>query len=188
MNKYLKLVIAALLLAASVYFFSQREYGWGFTFAFLTVLPIFFFFRNEYILLAFWQLRKQDINKTQQWLSKIKNPNNQLIRQQYGYHQYMLGLVSGQTNINASEKHMKKALDYGLSFKHDRAMANLTLAGTAMGKGRKKEAEQYLKTAKELDTQGMMTEQIKMMQQQMKRVNIGRNLQNPNMRRRGKFN
>jgi hypothetical protein len=37
-----------------------------------------------------------------------------------------------------------------------------------------------------LDNKGMFTDQIKMMQEQMKRINVGRNLQNPNMRRRGK--
>src|SRR5690606_2288064 len=102
------------------------------------------------------------------------------------YH-YLMGITEAQTNINASEKNMRKALEYGLSFKHDRAMAKMSLAGAVMAKGRKQEAEMLLKEAKSLDTQGMFTEQIKLMQEQMKRVNVGKNLQNPNMRRRGKY-
>ena len=71
---------------------------------------------------------------------------------------------------------MKKALDYGLSFKHDRAMAKLSLAGASMAKGRKQEAQILLREAKALDDRGMFTDQIKMMQEQMKRINVGRNL------------
>lgn len=186
MNKYFKLLIAALMIAGGVYLFTQREYGWGIVLILLTTLPILLFFRNEYILLAFWQMRKQNIEKSKEWLMKIKNPESQLIKKQMGYFHYMLGITEAQGNINVAEKHMKQALNYGLSFKHDRAMAKLSLAGAAMAKGKKKEAEILLKEAKSLDNQGMFTDQIKMMQQQMKRINVGQNMHNPNMRRRGK--
>lgn len=187
MNKYIKLVLAVLLVAAAVYMFSDREYAWGFILIFLAIFPVVLFFRNEYILLAFWQMRKQNLEKAKSWLLKIKNPEGQLVRKQMGYYNYLLGITEAQTNVNASEKYMRKALDYGLSFKHDRAMAKLSLAGAVMAKGHKQEAETLLKEAKALDNQGMFTDQIKMMQEQMKRVNVGKNLQNPHMRRRGKF-
>lgn len=186
MNKYFKLLIATLMIAGGVYLFTQREYGWGIMVILLTTFPILLFFKNEYILLAFWQMRKQNIEKAKDWLGKIKNPEGQLIKKQMGYYHYMLGITEAQGNVNVAEKHMKQALNYGLSFKHDRAMAKLSLAGAAMAKGKKKEAEGLLKEAKSLDNQGMFTDQIKMMQQQMKRINIGQNMQNPNMRRRGK--
>ncbi|MBW7869916.1 MAG: DUF2892 domain-containing protein [Flavobacteriia bacterium] len=187
MNKYIKLVIAVLMIGFGIYLFGQREYGWGTVMILLSAIPVFLFFRNEFILLAFWFMRKQDIEKARKWLDKIKNPESQLIRKQMGYYHYMYGITEAQTNVNNSEKHMKKALDYGLSYKHDRAMAKLSLAGAAMAKGRKQEAERLLKETKALDTQGMFAEQIKMMEQQMKKVNVGRNLQNPNMRRKGKY-
>lgn len=187
MNKYLKLIIAALLIGGAVFMFSEREYGWGFVLIIIAIFPVLLFFRNEYILLAFWQMRKQNIEKAKTWLEKITNPQAQLIRKQMGYFHYMMGITEAQTNVNSSEKHMRKALEYGLSFKHDRAMAKMSLAGAAMAKGRKQEAEVLLKEAKSLDNQGMFTEQIKMMQEQMKRINVGKNLQNPHMRKRGKY-
>ena len=187
MNKYLKLIIAALFLGGAVYMFTEREYGWGFVLIFLTIFPVLLFFRNEYILLAFWQMRKQNIEKARVWLNKITRPQSQLVRKQMGYYHYMLGITEAQTNVNSSEKNMRKALEYGLSFKHDQAMAKMSLAGAAMAKGRKQEAEMLLKEAKTLDKQGMFTDQIKMMQEQMKRINVGKNLQNPHMRNRGKY-
>jgi len=187
MNKYLKLIIAALLIGSAAYMFTEREYGWGFVLIFLTIFPVLLFFRNEYILLAFWQMRKQNIEKAKTWLDKITHPKSQLVRKQMGYYHYMLGITEAQTNVNSSEKNMRKALEYGLSFKHDRAMAKMSLAGAAMAKGRKQEAEMLLKEAKALDKQGMFTDQIKMMHEQMKRINVGKNLQNPHMRKRGKY-
>lgn len=187
MNKYFKLVIALLMIVGAVFLFMDREYGWGFMLIFLTIIPVLLFFRNEYMLMAFWFMRKQELDKAKMWLNKITNFESQLVRKQWGYYHYLMGISDAQSNVNASEKYMKKALEYGLSFKHDRAMAKLSLAGAAMAKGRKQEAETLLKEAKNLDTQNMFTEQIKMMQDQMKRINIGKNLQNPHMRKRGKF-
>lgn len=187
MNKYIKPVLTLIIIAIAVYMFSIREYGWGVVFIILSSIPILLYFRNEYILMAFWQMRKQNIDKARNWMLKIKNPETQLTRKQMGYYHYMFGITEAQTNVGNSERHMRKALDYGLRFKHDRAMAKLSLAGAVMAKGRKKEAELLLKEAKDLDTQGMFTDQIKMMRDQMKRVNIGKNMQNPHMRKRGKY-
>ncbi|MFA5618712.1 MAG: DUF2892 domain-containing protein [Weeksellaceae bacterium] len=187
MNKYIKLVIAALIIIAGIYLFTIREYGWGTVLIILSGLPVLLFFKNEYILLAFWHMRKERLDKAKNVLSKIKNMESQLVRKQFGYFHYLTGMTEAQTNLTGTEKHMKKALEYGLSFKHDRAMAKMSLAGAVMAKGRKNEAAILLKEARELDRQGMLTEQIKMMQEQLKKVNIGKNLQNPNMRRRGKY-
>jgi len=187
MNKYIKLVIAVILIALAIFLFTIREYGWGFVSLLLAVFPILFYFRNENILLAFWFLRKEDMVKAKKWLNKITNPSSQLIPKQMGYFNYMKGITEAQDNVALSEKYMKEALNYGLSFDHDRAMANLSLAGAAMSKGKKKEAESYIKEAKKNDTKGMFTDQIKMMNGQMKRFNVSTSqLQNPNMRHKGR--
>ena len=79
---------------------------------------------------------------------------------------------------------MKKALSLGLRFDHDKAIATMNLAAAALAKGRKQEAERLLAEAKKLDKAGMIEEQIKMLKQQMKKVNIPGGYYNPNMRRK----
>jgi hypothetical protein len=49
-------------------------------------------------------------------------------------------------------------------------MCKLNLAGIAMSKRRKREAQKLLKEAKQLDKHNMMTEQIRTMKQQMKKI------------------
>ena len=82
----------------------------------------------------------------------------------------MKGVISSQTNLTQAEKYFKKAISIGLSMNHDLAMAKLSLAGILIQKRRKREATTLLNEAKKIDTQKMLSDQIKMMQQQMKRI------------------
>lgn len=175
------------MIAAGIYLMMNRNIGWGIVVVILSALPILLFYKNEFILAAFWYLRKQNMEKAAQWLSKITNFETQLHRSQYGYFHYLQGLTLAQENPSKVEPFMKKALEYGLNMKHDRAMATLNIAAGAMQKGRKQEASKLLEEAKRLDTAGMMTEQIKMMKDQLKMPSMQKHMHNPNMRQRGKF-
>ena len=72
--------------------------------------------------------------------------------------------------MSQAEKYLKKAVSLGLSMDTDLAMAKLQLAGIAMTKNRKREAQLLIKEAKKLDKRNMMGDQIKMMEQNMKRA------------------
>jgi len=187
MNKYIKFLIAGLFIALGIYLMMNRQIGWGIVLVFLSLSPILLFFKNEYILLSFWQMRKQNFEKAAQWLAYIKNYKSQLHSSQYGYFHYMQGLTLAQEHPSKVEPLMRKALEYGLNMKHDRAMATLNLAASALSKGRKTEAQKLLEDAKRLDSAGMMTDQIKMLRDQLKMPSMQKHMHNPNMRQRGKF-
>ena len=187
MNKYIKFVIAGLMIAAGIYLMMNRNIGWGIVVVLLSSIPVLLFSKNECILAAFWYLRKQNMEKATKWLSKITNFESQLHRSQYRYFHYLHGLTSAQDHPQKVEPLMKKALEYGLNMKHDRAMATLNIAAGAMQKGRRQEAIKLLEEAKRLDSAGMMTEQIKMLKDQLKMPTMQKHMHNPNMRQRGKF-
>lgn len=169
-NKNIKLVLAAGVIALAVWQFMENEIGNGIMFILLSLVFVFLYFKNELILLAFLRLRKQDFPGAKKWLDRIRNPKAALVRKQQGYYYYLNGLMISQTNINEAEKYFKKALGLGLSMKADMAMAKLNLAGIAMAKNRKREAQTLLTEAKKLDKHNMLNEQIRMMQQQMKKA------------------
>ena len=188
MNKNIKIVIAALLIGLGIYMmFFTRNLGWGIVVFLLAAFPILLYFKNEYILLSFWQLRKQNTEKAAKWLTSITNFKSQLHKSQYGYFHYLLGLTQAQDSPVKVEPLMRKALEYGLNMKQDRAMATLNLAAVAISKGRKQEGQKLLEEAKKLDSAGMMTDQIKMMKDQLKMPSMQKHVHNPNMRQRGKF-
>ncbi|MBT8304020.1 MAG: DUF2892 domain-containing protein [Bacteroidia bacterium] len=171
-NKNIKLILAIAILAFAIYQFVQGLIGNGIMLTLLSGIFVFLYFKNEFILLAFLRLRKQDFPGAKKWLNKIKNPEASLVTKQQGYYNYLNGIMVSQTNMNEAEKFFKKAISLGLSMKHDLAMAKLNLAGIAFSKRRKQEANQLLNEAKRLDKHGMLTEQIKMMKDNMKKAQM----------------
>ena len=169
-HKNIKLVIAFLIIAYAGYQFYEGYIGNGIFLILFSLVFIFFYFRNEMILLAFLRMRKQDLDGTQKWLTKIRNPEAALTQKQQGYYNYLHGIIYSQKNLTQAEKFFRKALKLGLNMDYDVAMAKLSLAGIALQKRRKREATMLLQEAKKLDKNNMLTEQIKMMQQQMKRI------------------
>jgi len=168
-NKNIKLILAVLVLAFAVYQFTEDYIANGILLILLSGIFVLLYFKNELIILAFLRLRKQDFEGTKKWLNKIKNPEAALTKKQRGYYNYLHGLILSQTNMTKAEKYFRTAIRLGLSMKHDLAMAKLNLAGIAMTKRRKREAQLLLKEAKALDKHNMMSDQIKMMKQQMKK-------------------
>ncbi len=169
-NKNIKLVIAVLIVAFSVYQFTLNEIMNGIFLILLAGIFILLYFWNEMILLAFLKLRKQDFPGAMKWLDKIKNPEASLVTKQQGYYNYLQGIMISQSNMTKGEKFFKKAINLGLRMDQDLAVAKLQLAGIAMTKRRKREATTLLTEAKKLDKHNMLADQIKMMKQQMKKI------------------
>ena len=169
-HKNIKLFLAVLIIATGIWQFTEGEIGNGIFLILLSLFPILLYFKNEFILLAFLKLRKQDFPGAQKWLSHIKNPETALIRKQQGYFNYLHGIMLSQTNLIQAEKYFKKAIELGLSMDMDLAVCKLNLAGVAMTRRRKLEATTLLNEAKKLDKQNMLKEQIVMMKEQLKKM------------------
>jgi len=169
-HKNIKLVIAALIFATAIWQFTESNIGNGIFLILLTLIPVFLYFRNEYILMAFLQLRKQNFVGAKAWLDKIKNPDTALVQKQQGYYNYLNGIMLSQTNLIQAEKYFKKAIELGLNMDMDLAVAKLNLAGVALSRRRKLEATNLIAEVKKLDKQGMLADQIKMMKEQMKKI------------------
>jgi tetratricopeptide (TPR) repeat protein len=169
-HRNIKLIIAGLIIVTGIWQFTESNIGNGVFLLLLSAIPIFLYFKNEFILLAFLKLRKQDFEGAKKWLAYIKNPETALVQKQQGYFNYLHGIMLSQTNINQAEKYFKKAIELGLSMDMDLAVAKLNLAGVAMTRRRKLEATTLLNEARKLDKQNMLKDQIVMMKEQMKKI------------------
>ena len=169
-NKIFKLILSIGVIGFSIQQFMVDNIGNGIALIFLSLTFLLLYFKNEILIMAFLRMRKQDFEGTEKWLMKIKNPESALIKKQVGYYNYLYGIVYSQTNLTTAEKYFKKAISYGLNMNQDLAMAKLSLAGILMQKRRKREATMLLNEAKKLDSHGLLNQQIKLMQTQMKRI------------------
>ena len=168
-NKEIKIALALIILACSIFLFNSGEIGYGIVVIIIMGLVILSIFKDERIVKAFYHLRKNDMQKAASTLSKIKHPEK-LIRSQEAYFYYLNGLILSQTQMNQSERFFKKALSIGLRTDTDKAVAKLNLAGLAMSRRKKREATTLIKEAKNLDKHNMLNEQLKMMKEQLKRI------------------
>ena len=168
-NKEIKIALALIILAYSIFLFNSGEIGYGIVVIIIMGLVILSIFKDERIVKAFYHLRKNDMQKAASTLSKIKHPEK-LIRSQEAYYYYLNGLILSQTQMNQSERFFKKALSIGLRTDTDKAVAKLNLAGLAMSRRKKREATTLITEAKKLDKHNMLDEQLKMMKQQLKRI------------------
>jgi len=169
-NKNIKLVLAVIILAWAVFEFTKGHIMNGISIVLLAGIFVFFYFKNEILLLTFFKLRKQDFEGGNKLLDKIKNPSAALTKKQEGYYNFLRGIMVSQTNLTQAERFFKKALNIGLAMDHDKAMAKLQLAGIALTKRRKREATNLITEAKKLDKHGMLKDQISMIKQQMKKI------------------
>lgn len=168
-NKEIKIALALIILACSIFLFNSGEIGYGIVVLIIMGLVILSIFKDERIVKAFYHLRKNDMQKAASTLNKIKHPEK-LVRSQEAYYYYLNGLILSQTQMNQSEKFFKKALSIGLRTDTDKAVAKLNLAGLAMSRRKKREATTLITEAKKLDKHNMLDEQLKMMKQQLKRI------------------
>lgn len=167
MSNLVRIILSTLILIGTVLLFVYGHWGWGILGIFITIIAFVTVFFNENMLIAQFYLRKENMEKTAQWLGNIKNYEKQLISAQHGYYHLLIGIIESQKAPLQAEKLFKKALNLGLHMDHNVALAKLSLAGISMAKRNKREAEKYLQEAKKADKNKLLAEQIKMMRGQL---------------------
>lgn len=167
MSNIVRLVIACVIMGAGVTLCGFGFWGWGILVFLIGGLILATYFFNENMLIAQFYLRKENSDEAEKWLLKITDYEKQLFKGQHGYYNLLLGLIESRKAPLKSEKYFKKAISLGMTMSHNTALAKLSLAGIAMAKRNKREAQQYLTEAAKEDKNKLLADQIKMMKGQM---------------------
>lgn len=163
----IRIILALVATSFNVYLFISEHWGWGIFFIFITALIILSFFRNENMILALNQMRVGNQDKAKAYINKISHPQL-LPKKQHAYVLYLKAVLGAQDlGFNASEQLLRKALALGLRTNEDNAVARMHLSGICAQTGRRQEALNLLAEAKKHDKNGMLKDQIKMLQQQL---------------------
>jgi hypothetical protein len=167
MSNIVRLIVSCVIAAAGVAMCVFGIWGWGILVFFVGGLVLLTYFFNENMIIAQFYMRKENMDKAEQWLGKISNYEKQLNKNQHGYYNLLLGLMESRRAPMKSEKFFKKSLQLGMKMSHNIALAKLSLAGIAMAKRNKREAQMYLQEAQKDDKNKLLSEQIKMLKAQM---------------------
>lgn len=84
-SKVLKIALVVVLLGLGVYSFIDEEIGNCIFLTLMVAFPIILLFRHEYIIMALWHLRKQNFEKAQSFLNRIKEPNHLIKTQDFRF-------------------------------------------------------------------------------------------------------
>jgi hypothetical protein len=167
MSNIIRFIIACVFFVGAVALCVFGFWWWGILTLFVGGLFLLSFFFNENMILAQWFLRKENTDKAEAWLLKVKDYEKQVHKRQHGYYNLLIGLIESRKSPLKSEKYFKKSLSLGMSMSHNTALAKLSLAGIAMAKRNKREAQMYLQEAAKDDKNKLLTDQIKMMKGQL---------------------
>jgi len=169
-SRIVKILLSAACVVLMVKLFIDGSIAWGLTMLLPTAIFVFSIFRNEHLLLAFNHLRRQNMEKADISLNRIKKPES-LPKKQRAYYYYLKALIGSQSSsLGKSESLFKKALSIGLRMDQDKAVAKMNLAVISMSKRRKREAITLLNEAKKLDKRGLLAGQIKEIRKNMDKV------------------
>lgn len=167
MPNVIRLIVGFAVLGGAIGLMFFSFWGWGILAIFMSILILITYFFNENMLLAQWYLRKDNMDRAEKFLRRITNYEKQLISVQHGYYNLLIGLIESRKAPMQSEKYFKKSLSLGMQMDHNIALAKLSLAGIAMAKRNKREAQMYLSEAKKADKKKLLADQIKQMKDQM---------------------
>jgi len=167
MSNIFRLIISCVFFGGAVALCATGSWWWGILVLLLGGIVLLSFFFNENMIISQWFLRKEQSDKAELWLLKIKDYEKELNKTQWGYYNLLIGLVESRKAPLKSEKYFKKSLQLGMKMSHNIALAKISLAGISMAKRNKREAQMYLSEATKDDKNKLLTEQIKMMKTQM---------------------
>ena len=170
MSNIFRLIIACVVFVAAVALCVFHFWWWGILVLFIGGFILLSFFFNENMIVAQWFLRKENNEKAEVWLLRIKDYEKQLHKGQHGYYNLLIGLIESRKAPMKSEKYFKKSLQLGMRMSHNVALAKLSLAGISMAKRNKREAQMYLSEATKDDKNKLLTDQIKMMKAQLSQM------------------
>ena len=160
--RLLKILIAAASGAYTVQLFTGGYTGAGIGMVILTILLVLISLRSMRLVMAFIYLRQQKMEEAKTWLGRVLV--NQLWPKQRGYYYFLMGSLTMEQNMNDAEKLLKQSISLGLKHKHDEAAAKLNLAVVASTRRNLPEAKKLINECKRLDEKGMMTRDIKMVE------------------------
>lgn len=164
----LRIAVFVIALTSTIWLFTAGYWGWGIFMVFPLVIIGFTFFRNENMILALNQMRLGNTEKAQKYINRISAPQL-LPKKQHAYVIFLQAVLNTQElGLAKSEQMLRKAISIGLRTGQDKAVARMHLAGICAQTGRSKEALTLLGDAKKLDSSGMMKDQIKLMEKQLK--------------------
>lgn len=156
-----RIILIVLNLIFATFYFFQDKIGLGSGFLIAAALFVYGYFKDGTVYLAFKHLKKQQFDKAEQLLTKIKNPDL-LAKGQRAYYHFSKGIIAAhreQWTDCLSE--LQLATKTGLRTENDQSIALLGMAEAAFELNQIPEAQAYIDQVKGLKIKPLVKQELK---------------------------
>ncbi|PZW37006.1 hypothetical protein LX95_02898 [Mesonia algae] len=147
----IRIVLVIFSLIAAAYFYSKEDFANMSMMLIAGGLFIYGYFKYGTVYAAFQQMKKDNINKAEELISKIKNPEK-LTKGHKSYYYFTTGIIAlEKKEYKKSHSDLTQALNIGLRTENDKSIVLLNLANIELLRKDFNKATEYIKKVRELN-------------------------------------
>ncbi len=164
-----RIILIVLCFGMAILFYTKEDFvNMGMT---LIAAGLFAYGYYKYgtVYAAFQQLKKNNIQKAEKLIDKVKNPHR-LTKGHKGYYHFTKGIIASEKkewDLGFSE--LTKALEFGLRTKNDTSIVLLNLAEIEFERKKFQNAEGFLNKLKEFELKPLVKEEADKL---MEKINV----------------
>jgi hypothetical protein len=167
---FIRIILVIANIGLSIVFYSKEDYFTMSMTLLATLLFIYGYFRYGTVYAAFQQLKKENYNKAETLLLKIKKPNI-LSKGQKSYYHFIKGFIAiERKEWDTAISELNSALTIGLRTKNDESIALLNLANTEYELKNYKSAEAYIAKVREYNLKPLVKTEIDKLAIELNRI------------------
>ena len=146
-----RVILVVFSLIAAAYFYSKEDFAIMSMMLIAGGLFIYGYFKYGTVYTAFQQIKKANIKKADELISKINNPDK-LTKGHKSYYYLTTGIIAlEKQELEKSHSDLTQALNIGLRTENDKSIVLLNLANIELLRKNYNKANEYIKKVRELD-------------------------------------
>lgn len=145
-----RIILIIINLTLSIYSYFKGDFIYMFFLLIASGLLIYGYIKYETVFIAFQQIKKGNIKKAEELISKISNPYK-LTKTHKSYYYLANGIIAlEKQDLEKAKSDLIQSLNIGLRTENDKSIALLNLANIELLKKNYNEASEYIKKVRKL--------------------------------------
>ena len=164
----IRIVLVIFSLIAAVYFYSKEDFVNMSIMLIAGGLFIYGYFKYGTVYAAFQQIKKDNVKKAEELISKIKNPDK-LTKGHKSYYYFTTGIIAlEKKDFEKSHSDLTQALDIGLRTENDKSIVLLNLANVELLREDYNKAIEYIKKVRQLKLKPLVESETNRIEKEIK--------------------
>ncbi len=164
----LRITLAIFSVVVAVYSYSIDNYVNMSMMLIGSGLFIYGYFKYGTVYLAFQQIRKNNLKKAEELISKVKNPER-LTKGHKSYYYFITGIIAlEKEDFDRSQSDLTRALEIGLRTENDKSIVLLNLVKVEFLRKDYDKAIEYIKKVRELNIKPLVELETNRIEEEIK--------------------